>query len=97
MSCPDCGGRCENSWHGRNIQEEHDVDHRDGVVLIALSMRDARQLYEHTGTMPFAPGSWSHHVRAELSSALSGEPRRTHDDRVAVVSIVALPESSSKS
>jgi hypothetical protein len=39
-------------------------------VSLELSYTDAQRLYEHLGTMPYAPGSWSHVIRAELSDAL---------------------------
>lgn len=41
----------------------------DRFVTVRLTRQDARKLYDHTGTMPFAEGSWSNNVR----DALSGE------------------------
>jgi hypothetical protein len=40
-------------------------------VTLVLSREDAQALYDHTGTMPFAPDAWSHQVRSALSEALS--------------------------
>ena len=39
-------------------------------VGITLSWDDAQCLYDHTGTMPWVPGSWSKNVRDELSEVL---------------------------
>lgn len=66
------------------------------TIILTLTRDDAQGLYDHTGTMPYAPGSWSNNVRTVLSEALALS-RRTHDDRGAVVSAVAQPESSSES
>jgi hypothetical protein len=42
----------------------------DPYVKLELPYMDAQSLYEHIGTMPYAPGSWSNIVREELSEAL---------------------------
>lgn len=39
-------------------------------VAIAFTRDDAQALYDLTGTLPFAPDSWTHRVRSELSSVL---------------------------
>lgn len=46
-------------------------------VVLELSRRDARALYDHTGTMPSAPGSWSNNVRSLLSEVLTRKPEET--------------------
>ena len=51
-------------------------------LTITLTRNEAQCLYDHTGTMPYAPGSWSHNVRARLSEALAGGvPREDTQDR----------------
>jgi len=40
-----------------------------------MTYADAQALYDHTGTMPYAPGSWSNNVREELSEILFSDPR----------------------
>lgn len=47
-------------------------------ITLELDPSDAQGLYDHTGTMPSAPGSWSNNVRAALSEALAA--RRPPND-----------------
>lgn len=42
----------------------------DAEILLGLSTASAQALYDHTGTMPWAPGSWTHTVRRALSDEL---------------------------
>lgn len=43
----------------------------------ALSRDDLQGLYDHLGTIPYAPGSWSHNWRAALSEALAIDAARS--------------------
>ncbi len=49
-------------------------------VTITLSYKDAQALYDHTGTMPWAPESWSNNIRAELSEVLHTAYGESFDD-----------------
>lgn len=67
-TCP----RCESTdgmWCTCAERDEEDHLRDDRFVTVRLTRQDARKLYDHTGTMPFALGSWSNNVR----DALSGE------------------------
>jgi hypothetical protein len=52
------------------MKKSGEQDPQEPYVSITLSRADAQALYDHTGTMPHAPGSWSNAVRGELSEAL---------------------------
>ena len=39
-------------------------------VTIGLTVFDAQRLYDHMGTMPWAPLSWSTKLRRKLSTVL---------------------------
>lgn len=40
-------------------------------LVLPLSRWEAQALYDHTGTMPHAPGSWSNNLRDALSQLLA--------------------------
>lgn len=48
-------------------------------VAVALTEEDARKLYDHTGTMPHEPDTWTGRVRRELASVL--EPQVQQDEQ----------------